>query len=372
MWKRLKDLRSQAFRRLRSDDAVITGPDAVATAREDARDDGPDGTDAHQAEVAQAHRSSLSEPAARLATPHEPPSEAAAAILGTMTTTSEAQVAADAEAVAATLADAVDLARDAAIAEADDRGHPAEVVGSYFGVQPEDEASATHLFEAQVPGYRGWRWEVTVACAGAGYPVTISEVLLRPGSGALVPKAWVPWERRVRAGDLGVGDILPTTPDDIRLVPGYVASDDPVVEETAGEIGLGRARVLSRVGRLQAAARWRSGEFGPRSDMARSAPESCGTCGFYTPLGGSLAAAFGVCCNEIAPADGHVVNAEYGCGAHSEIVIDQAAVAPVAELVYDDSLLDVEPHEPAPAAEPEPEQAPVADIAAASGESDAD
>ena len=88
------------------------------------------------------------------------------------------------------------------------------------------------------------------------------------------------------------------------------------------EIGLGRVRVMSRFGRLESADRWQSGDFGPRSDMARSAPDHCGRCGFYLPLAGSLRAAFGVCGNEMSPADGRVVHVEYGCGAHSEVEVE--------------------------------------------------
>ncbi|HVV11641.1 DUF3027 domain-containing protein [Amycolatopsis sp.] len=236
------------------------------------------------------------------------------------------------------LADAVEFAREAAVAEAG-----AEQVGAHTGVHSEDAVSATHLFEAAVPGYRGWCWSVTVALAGPGLPITVSEVVLTPGREALVAPKWVPWERRVRPGDLGVGDIFPTDDDDPRLVPGYLLSDDPAVEEVAHEVGLGRVHVLSRYGRQEAATRWRGGEFGPRSDMARSAPFACGTCGFYLPLAGSMRAAFGVCGNEIAPADGRVVNVEYGCGAHSEIEVETTSSVPVAELVYDDSQLDMEP-----------------------------
>ncbi|SNR56593.1 Protein of unknown function [Haloechinothrix alba] len=241
------------------------------------------------------------------------------------------------------LVDAAGLARDAAREEAADRGYdPDSTVGSYCGVRHEDDVSVTHLFDAAVPGYGGWQWQVTVASAGEDFPVTVSEVLLRPGPGALIAKDWVPWEMRVRQGDLGIGDVLPVREDDERLVPGYLSSDDPGVEEVSYEIGLGRARVLSRRGRLDAAERWRGGEFGPRSDMARSAPQPCGTCGFYLPLAGSMRAAFGVCGNEVAPADGHVVHVEYGCGAHSEADVDTGAVVPVAQLVYDDSRLDVD------------------------------
>ncbi|TNC28152.1 DUF3027 domain-containing protein [Amycolatopsis alkalitolerans] len=235
------------------------------------------------------------------------------------------------------LVDAVELAREAAVADAG-----AEQVGPHAGVVHEDAMSASHLFEATMPGYRGWRWSVTVAMAGPDSAVTVSEVALTPGPDALVAPNWVPWERRVRPGDLGVGDIFPTSEDDPRLVPGYLRSDDPAVEEVATEAGLGRVHVMSRTGRLEAASRWRSGEFGPRSDMARSAPAVCGTCGFYLPLAGSLRAGFGACGNEFSPADGHVVNVEYGCGAHSEVEVEATPSVPVAELVYDDSLLDMD------------------------------
>ncbi|GAB1515733.1 DUF3027 domain-containing protein [Actinophytocola sp. KF-1] len=232
----------------------------------------------------------------------------------------------------------VDLARAAAQEEAGD-----ERVGDYVEYQIEDSAAVTHLFEADKPGYRGWRWAVTITSAGPDTDVTVSEVVLLPGPTALVAPEWIPWQERVQAGDLGVGDLLPTSPDDPRLVPAYVASDDPAVEEVAAEAGLGRVRVMSRPARLDAADRWLASDFGPRSDMARSAPAHCGTCGFYLPLAGSLRAAFGTCGNEFAPADGHVVHVEYGCGAHSEAEVEQVSPVLVADLIYDDAQLDVEP-----------------------------
>ncbi|ACU98364.1 DUF3027 domain-containing protein [Saccharomonospora viridis] len=235
------------------------------------------------------------------------------------------------------LLDAVEPAREAAVQEAGD-----DNVGDYVGAVHEDAVSVTHLFDSTLPGYRGWRWSVTVATADEHAPVTISEVVLTPGPDAIVAPRWVPWERRVRPGDLGVGDIFPTPPDDPRLAPAYATLDDPEAEEAVREVGLGRVRVMSRYGRQEAATRWYRSEYGPRSDMARSAPAACGTCGFYLQLAGSLRSAFGVCGNEISPADGHVVHAEFGCGAHSEVRLEAGSSVPVAELVYDDSLLDME------------------------------
>jgi hypothetical protein len=55
--------------------------------------------------------------------------------------------------------------------------------------------------------------------------VTIGESVLLPGAESLLPPAWVPWTERLRPGDLGVGDLLPTDEDDPRLEPGWNASD---------------------------------------------------------------------------------------------------------------------------------------------------
>lgn len=262
----------------------------------------------------------------------------------------------------AELLNAVPLAQAAAEEAAE-----GEEVGAHVGIAVEDPAAVTHFFEAAHPGYTGWRWAVTVSHAGDEEPVTVSEVVLLPGPQALVAPDWVPWNQRVKAGDLGVGDLLPTAPDDHRLVPGYLQSDDPAVEEVTRETGLGRMRVLSWEGRAEAAARWAGGDFGPGSDMARSAPGTCLGCGFFLPLAGSLRAAFGVCGNEYSPADGRVVHAEYGCGAHSEAEVDTTPLVPVAEVIYDDAMLDIERTEPAPAPAETPAEEPAAEVAAEAG-----
>jgi hypothetical protein len=246
---------------------------------------------------------------------------------------------------ASLLADAVDVAREAAVAEAAaDLLDGPSAVGAHLESLPEDDGAVTHYFAAEQGGYRGWRWAVTLAATSPENPVTVSEVVLIPGPEALVAPGWVPWERRIRPGDLGVGDLLPTPDDDPRLVPGYLASDDPAVEDVAREIGLGRERVLSRVGREEAAERWQEGPRGPGSDMARSAPGTCGTCGFFLALAGSLRGAFGVCGNAYAPADGAVVAVGFGCGAHSDVRVEATSPVAVAELVYDDGV-DLEPVE---------------------------
>jgi hypothetical protein len=252
--------------------------------------------------------------------------------------------------VAAHLGAAGDLARAAAVEIADG---DADQVGAAVAVRPEDVPdAATHYFAAHKPGYRGWYWAVTVA--GPVDDVGVSEVVLLPGPESVVAPSWVPWTDRLRADDLGPGDLLPVEDDDERLVPAHAALDPdeeeaaetgepgPGVREVGDELGLGRPRVMSREGRLDAAVRWSDGDFGPGADMARAASAHCGTCGFYLPVAGSLRAAFGVCGNGNVPADGHVVHAEYGCGGHSQLQVDSGSVVAVADLVYDDGV-EMEP-----------------------------
>jgi hypothetical protein len=249
-----------------------------------------------------------------------------------------------------TLAAAVDRARSAAAETAGDPG----LVGEHRGVVVDDGVAdperlgvvLTHVFESRMSGYVGWHWAVTLARVPGDDDVTVDEVVLLPGDDALLAPAWVPWHERLRPGDLSVGDVLPATEDDARLVPSYTAdddsADDPEGRVVAREIGLGRERVMSRDGRDEAAGRWAAGEFGPRSPMARHAPGPCGTCGFWLPLAGSLRSRLGACGNAYAPADGRVVAVDYGCGAHSQATLVPSDTTPVVTSArYDTSEFDV-------------------------------
>ncbi|MGY1689121.1 DUF3027 domain-containing protein [Geodermatophilus sp. SYSU D01105] len=254
------------------------------------------------------------------------------------------------------LSAAVEQARAAAV---DTAGSP-DLVGEHLGVSPEPLADGTahpvdpaalgevvtHSFASEVPGYVGWHWAVTLARVPGEDVVTVDEVVLLPGEQALLAPAWVPWHERLRPGDLSVGDVLPSTEDDPRLVPAYTtdddADDDPEGAVVAREVGLGRERVMSQQGRSEAAARWSAGEYGPRSAMARHAPGPCGTCGFFLPLAGSLRHGFGACGNVYAPADGRVVTVDYGCGAHSQAtLLPDDATEVVTSARYDTGAFDV-------------------------------
>jgi hypothetical protein len=184
---------------------------------------------------------------------------------------------------------------------------------------------------------------VTVTRIPRSRHVTICETVLLPGPDALLAPAWLPWNERVVAGDLGVGDLMATAADDDRLAPGYVLSDDAAVEEVSWELGLGRPRVMSQDGRMETAQRWYESDSGPEAPISTAAPRNarCGTCGFYLPLAGSMRSMFGVCGNLFAPDDARAVSADHGCGAHSEALLSTTEL-PIEELptIYDDSEVE--------------------------------
>jgi len=200
---------------------------------------------------------------------------------------------------------------------------------------------ALHTFEAKSPAYPGWYWAVAVIAIDGQDYCTVSEINLLPGADALVPSAWTPWSDRVQPGDLDVGDLLPAPENDERLTAGLTGLDEfaddlEPLHPVQWEMGLGREQILSTVGLERAVARWFSGDTGPRAAMAKAAPANCGTCGFLTPIGGSLGQVFGICANEFGAADGQLVATTFGCGAHSSVRPDVKAPVPVVPLVIDD------------------------------------
>lgn len=230
-----------------------------------------------------------------------------------------------------------------------------------------------------------------MARASRAKAVTLDEVVLLPGPDAVLAPEWVPWSERLRPGDMGPGDLLPTDAEDLRLEPGYTGEDEPPANSavsaemadlaeaedadvTAGppaelpttprrgsiaavaeELGMRRARVLSRYGLHTAADRWEEA-FGAKTPMAQAAPAACLSCGFLVPVGGSLGQAFGVCANEFSPADGRVVSLTYGCGGHSEAAVMPKPPRP-ADPVIDETRVDPFPLRPSPDSGSVPETA---------------
>ena len=214
---------------------------------------------------------------------------------------------------------ALEIARSAAIEDSRDR----KFVGELVSIDQEDDRIATYLFESSLPGYSGWRWAVTIIRVDEDSPATIADVVLLPGADSLVAPEWVPYKDRIEPGDVGVGDVVPTSAEDIRLVPGFDAlpGDEELVLFEQLELGLGRARVLSIVGRDAASKRWYEGDRGPNTPIAQYAPLPCNSCGFFIAIAGSLRSAFGVCANALSPEDARVVSVDHGCGAHSQALI---------------------------------------------------
>ena len=214
---------------------------------------------------------------------------------------------------------AAEFARSAAVEDAKN----ADFVGVLVSVDTDEDRIATYLFEAALPGYGGWRWAVTIAKLEDDAPATICDVVLLPGTDSLIAPEWIPYKDRLLPGDVGPGDIVPTSADDERLVPGFneLPGDEELDPSQLFEFGLGRARVLSIVGRDLASKRWYEGDRGPNTPMAQSAPKPCFSCGFFIPIAGSLRGAFGVCANILSPEDARVVSVDHGCGAHSEALV---------------------------------------------------
>jgi hypothetical protein len=235
----------------------------------------------------------------------------------------------------AVCAAAVDLARAVAV----DAGGAS--VGEHLGAEAEDDLVVTHAFATTDPAYVGWRWSVTLTRADGSDEVTVDDVLLLPGGGALVAPAWVPWSERVQPGDMAPGDLLPPKADDLRIALAYTDTESELAAVTFWELGLGRPRVLSAEGRLEAAERWYDSDRGPSSSMARQAPGRCLDCAFRAPLAGALGAAFGVCANAFSPEDAKVVSLDHGCGAHSETPIELTHSSGAGGMVVEDEELEL-------------------------------
>lgn len=256
----------------------------------------------------------------------------------------------------AVAAAAVETAREA-LAEVTEPGQ----VGEHLRAVASGDRLVTHVFECTMPGYRGWSWVVVLSRAPRAKVATVAETALLPGEDSLLAPEWEPWAERLQPSDVGADDLMPFQEQDVRLEQGYEATGAAEDEEqdrvAQWELGLGRERVLSPLGRAEAAERWAEGDFGPRQVSTRKRRDTvaatCSSCGFLTRLDGSLRSEFGVCTNEWSPADGRVVHLGYGCGSHSQTGQDDEDkdARRAAGVVVDEFRVDLD-REPAPNEEP--------------------
>ena len=114
---------------------------------------------------------------------------------------------------ATTAASLADLAR-AALLEVTE----ASAVGPLESADEVEPGVVDVRFAAQLPGYVGWRWTVSVARLPDAEP-SVLELELLPGEGSLVAPPWVPWAerlaeyRRTHPEDTDVDEVLDATAD---------------------------------------------------------------------------------------------------------------------------------------------------------------
>jgi hypothetical protein len=73
---------------------------------------------------------------------------------------------------------------------------PEATIGEPAGSIDEGDGVISVYFDTTMPGYKGWRWTVSIAHIDGGDP-TVLETELTPGETALLSPAWVPWADRM-------------------------------------------------------------------------------------------------------------------------------------------------------------------------------
>ena len=209
------------------------------------------------------------------------------------------------------------IARAVLLEVADESDQVGDFVTSY---DLEDHVT-DFRFAANIRGYEGWQWSVTLYHDEEIDSWTVNESSLIPTEGALMPPKWIPWKDRLEPTDLAPTDSIGTDPDDERIEEGEVEESSlQDVNDAVETFRLTRRHVLTSLGRAQAAKRWYEGPRGPKALSTKTAEGNlCSTCGFFVPLAGELDRMFGVCANKWSPDDGRVVSLDHGCGEHSEI-----------------------------------------------------
>ena len=181
-------------------------------------------------------------------------------------------------------------------------------VGDFVVANELEDHVTDFRFVANIRGYEGWQWSVTLYHDEELDSWTVNESSLIPTEDALMPPKWIPWKDRLEPTDLSPTDSIGTNPDDERIEDGEVQESSLQDVNDAVEVfRLTRRHVLSSLGRAQAAKRWYEGPRGPKALSTKTAEGNlCSTCGFFVPLKGELDRLLGVCANKWSPDDGRI------------------------------------------------------------------
>lgn len=113
-----------------------------------------------------------------------------------------------------------------------------ETVGEPAGHEVDESGAVTLFFDCTMPGYPGWRWAASVAKVAKDAPVTVLEVELLPGEGALLSPDWVPWSVRL-AQYREAQELLEAEQKAAAEAAGELEDDDDVDEDDLDDLVLG-------------------------------------------------------------------------------------------------------------------------------------
>ena len=155
-----------------------------------------------------------------------------------------------------------DIARAVAMDVADAPEQVGEVVDA---IELGDHVTDFRL-AADVRGYEGWQWSVTLYHDTEVGTWTVNESSLVPTDDALMPPAWVPWKDRLEPTDLAPTDSIGTDPDDPRLEGGFRKTEP--VQAAAAASASARGDVSTNVDEVATGAE--SGNVDGPSDVNAS------------------------------------------------------------------------------------------------------
>ena len=155
-----------------------------------------------------------------------------------------------------------DIARAVAMDVADAPEQVGEVVDA---IELGDNVTDFRL-AADVRGYEGWQWSVTLYHDTEVGTWTVNESSLVPTDDALMPPAWVPWKDRLEPTDLAPTDSIGTDPDDPRLEGGFRKTEP--VQAAAAASASARGDVSTNVDEVATGAE--SGNVDGPSDVNAS------------------------------------------------------------------------------------------------------